>query len=122
MTEQELKEKIKEKFNSVCEKIFRLEIKYSDNLDVMAALSVISFTVGAVLAEANIQPTQDDQKYPHLLRTLNSHSNGTQPMAPKLKPMSLQECYNFMEKADSSLDIEDKILELADHIKGEQNA
>ena len=42
MTEQELKEKIKEKFNSVCEKIFRLEMKYSNNPDVKASLSIIA--------------------------------------------------------------------------------
>lgn len=120
MTEQELKEKIKEKFNSVCEKIFRLETKYSNNPDVLASLSVIAFTVGAVFAEAHIQLTEGDERYPHVSRILSKHSNYTQSMTPKLKPMTLQECYNFMERTDNALDLEENIIKIAEQIEKEQ--
>ena len=122
MTELDLVEKIKEKFNSVCEKLFRLEVKYSDNPEVRASLSLISFTVGEVLAEARIQLTENDKKYPHLFRTLSSPRNYTQPMIPALPPMSLQECADFMERADKALDVEEKILEFAKQLKKEGKA
>lgn len=120
MTEQELKEKIKEKFNSVCGKIFRLEMEYSNNPDVKASLSIIAFTVGAVFAEAHIQLTEGDEKYPHVSRVLDRHSSSPQPVVPKLKPMTLQECYNFMERTDNALDLEENIIKIAEQIEKEQ--
>ncbi len=62
MTKQELQEKIKEKFNSVCEKIIRLESEYSNNSAVLVSLSVIAFNVGAVFAEAHIQLAEGDER------------------------------------------------------------
>ena len=120
MTDQELKEKIKEKFKSVCEKIFRLEMKYSNNPDVKASLSIIAFTVGAVFAEAHIQLTEGDERYPYVSRVLGRRSSSTQPESPKLKPMTLQACYNFMERTDKALDLEENIIKIADQIKKEQ--
>lgn len=117
MTEQELREKIKEKFNSVCEKIFRLESEYSNDYDVLASLSVIAFKVGAVFAEAHIQLTEGDERYPHVSRVLSQRTNSTQPVVPKLKPMTLQECYNFMERTDKALDLEENIMKMADQIE-----
>lgn len=120
MTEQELEEKIKDKFESVCEKMFRLETKYSDNPTVLGALSIIACTVGEVLGKAHLQLTEDDRKYPHLFRTfLNSRPNNTQQRRLLLPPMSLQECADFMERADKTLDVEEKFLELAEQIKKE---
>ena len=119
MNKQELEEKIKEKFESVYEKLFRLEVKYSNNMEIQDSLSVIAFTVGAVLAEARIQLTGNDKKYSSLFSTLSSPRNYTQPMIPALPPMSLQECADFMERADKTLDMEEKILEFAKQIKKE---
>lgn len=120
MTKQELEEKIKEKFNSVCEKIFRLKSEYSDNSAVLASLSVIAFNVGAVFAEAHIQLTEGDERYPHVSRVLSQRSYSTQLILPKLKPMTLQECYNFMERTDKALDLEENIIKLAEQIEKEQ--
>ena len=41
-------------------------------------------------------------------------------MTPKLKPMTLQECYNFMERTDNALDLEENIIKIAEQIEKEQ--
>ena len=120
MTEEELKTRIKEKFESICNKLFQLEHKYECVPEVKSSLMVIAASVGTALGRVHLPFTQEDHKYPNLLRTfLNARPCYSQNILP---PMSLQECADFMERADKALDAEEKILELAQQLKKEGKA
>ena len=119
MTDFELEERIKDKFESVCNKLVRLNIEYENDSNVMASLLIIANAVGSALGRTNLHLTFSDQKYPILIRIFaNSQKRINISVAPILPPMSLQECFDFMERTDKTLDIEEEIIKLANQIKG----
>ncbi|MBQ9034612.1 MAG: hypothetical protein IJ099_01455 [Alphaproteobacteria bacterium] len=132
MTEQELEEKIKEKIDSIMGKTFKLHDKCGGNLlsnePLLLALIVIFNKIGIALKRASIQLNGKDILRPNIARIYGIIQQTS--FIPWFLPcvittphimssISKQDAYEFIKQVDNALDIEDKVLDLADQIKKE---
>ena len=126
MTEQELEEKIKDKFESVMRKAIKLMNKYGSETDLFNFMLIFGFEVANTYTRTPLHINDNEINHPITLLLYKISKSRTLPINPlanvPTSPVSLEDCYKFMKEADDCLESEDKILELAQQIKKEGKA
>lgn len=123
MTEQELEEKVKEKFESVMNKAVRLMDKYGSKSDIFIFLLALEFEVLNTYTKTPLHISDNEINHPLTLFLYKISKSKILPINPianvPSSSVSLEDCYKFMKEADDCLESEEKILELAQQLKKE---
>ncbi|MBQ8870384.1 MAG: hypothetical protein IJ019_03310 [Alphaproteobacteria bacterium] len=124
MTEQELEEKLKDKFESVMRKAIKLMNKYGSENELFNFMLIFGFEVANTYTRTPLHIDDNEINHPITLLLYKISKLRTLPINPinnvPASPVSLEDCYKFMEEADNCLESEEKILELAQQLKKEQ--
>lgn len=115
MTNQELEEKIKNTFDSIMDKIFKLVNKYGENQILFTYVCVVEVKVLLLLNNTPISVHESDpQKWIELFALVSKCNSAQSPFYPQIRqtPVRLNDALIFLEKTDRLLETEEGLLEL----------